>query len=202
MFFFTKPATDHIYRILAAEATKEWNYPQVGMTRRDEALNAADYPGYALDRWRVKLGEGRETFDRAVAALRRWEEFRLGWTELCFPDAPLEPTQTVGVLAHVGLWTLNACRIIYTIDEQNATTRFGFAYGTLPGHVEMGEERFLLEWSPIDGAVWYEILAISKPRHLLARLAFPLARHLQARFRRDSAAAMRRAVMAPEMSIR
>jgi uncharacterized protein (UPF0548 family) len=75
-----------------------------------------------------------------------------------------------------------------------AGQRFGFAYGTLPGHAESGEERFTVEWHEADGAVWYDILAFSRPRRLLARLGYPLARRLQKRFARDSAAAMRRAV--------
>jgi uncharacterized protein (UPF0548 family) len=46
-----------------------------------------------------------------------------------------------------------------------------------------------VEWSD-DGSVWYDILAFSRPRHWLARLGAPVARHFQARFRRDSMAAM------------
>ena len=42
--------------------------------------------------------------------------------------------------------------------------------------------------------MWYDILAFSRPRQLLARLGYPFARRLQKHFARDSAAAMRRAV--------
>lgn len=80
------------------------------------------------------------------------------------------------------------------MDEAGPPRRFGFAYGTLPGHVESGEERFVVEWREDDDSVWYDILAFSRPRHLAARAGYPLARGLQARFRRDSAAAMVRAV--------
>jgi uncharacterized protein (UPF0548 family) len=52
-----------------------------------------------------------------------------------------------------------------------------------------------VEWREADGAVWYDILAFSRPRQLLARLGYPLARRLQKRFARDSAAAMQRAVV-------
>ena len=75
-----------------------------------------------------------------------------------------------------------------------AGSRFGFAYGTLPGHAESGEERFLVEWDRADDAVWYDILAFSRPRHPLARLGYPLTRRTQRRFARDSAAAIRQAV--------
>ena len=102
---------------------------------------------------------------------------------------------TVGVLAQVfGFYILNACRIVYTIDETTADyTRFGFAYGTLPGHIEEGEERFLVEWRHADDSVWYDILAFSQPRHWLVRLGYPVARRFQKRFGRDSKAAMARA---------
>ena len=93
-----------------------------------------------------------------------------------------------------GLWWLNACRIVYVVDEPGPVQRYGFAYGTLPEHAESGEERFTVEWHQADAAVWYDILAFSRPQQLLARLGYPLARRLQKRFARDSAAAMQRAV--------
>jgi len=92
------------------------------------------------------------------------------------------------------MWSLNACRVVYVVDEAHATTRFGFAYGTLPDHIERGEERFLIEWNRTDDSVWYDILAFSQPRHPLVRLGFPVARMMQKRFARDSLAAMRSAI--------
>lgn len=74
--------------------------------------------------------------------------------------------------------------------------RFGFAYGTLPDHAGSGEERFVVEWDPEDGGVWYDILAFSRPQHVLARLGYPVVRLTQNRFGRESAAAMCRAVRA------
>jgi uncharacterized protein (UPF0548 family) len=119
----------------------------------------------------------------------------LGWVEAWFPETPLEPGQVVVVMGWaMGLWWLNACRIVYTVDESGPITKFGFAYGTLPGHVETGEERFLIEWDRDTDTVWYDILAFSQPRHFLTRLGYPLVRRLQKRFGRDSAASMFRAV--------
>jgi len=79
------------------------------------------------------------------------------------------------------------------MEEDGHVKRFGFAYGTLPGHVESGEERFLIEWDRADNCVWYDILAFSRPRHILAWLGYPWVRHLQKRFRQESGAAMCRA---------
>ena len=64
---------------------------------------------------------------------------------------------------------------------------------------ESGEERFTVAWHE-DDAVWYDILAFSRPNHFLARLGYPLVRRLQKRFARDSAAAMKRAVRSGEPS--
>jgi uncharacterized protein (UPF0548 family) len=104
---------------------------------------------------------------------------------------PIAPGEVAGVVAHaLGLWWLNAARIVYVIDEPR---RFGFAYGTLPGHVERGEERFSVDWRD-DDTVWYDLEAFSRPGYWGARLAKPLARRLQRRFVRLSKAAMREAV--------
>ena len=96
------------------------------------------------------------------------------------------------MLARVhGLWWLNACRIVYVINERTPARRFGFAYGTLPGHVACGEERFTVEWDEHD-VVSYAIMAFSRPRYWMARLGYPLARRLQKRFVVESQAVMRR----------
>jgi uncharacterized protein (UPF0548 family) len=101
----------------------------------------------------------------------------------------------VAILARsLGLWWLNACRIVYVVDEPGPVQRFGFAYGTLPEHAESGEERLTVERHEEDSAVWYDILAFSRPRHMLARLGYPWARRVQKRFARDSAAAIGKAL--------
>ena len=93
-----------------------------------------------------------------------------------------------------GLWWLNCCRIVYVVNESGPIKKFGFAYGTLPGHIESGEERFVIEWNQGDDSVWYDILAFSRPNRLLFRLVYPLVRRMQKRFGRDSAAAVFKAV--------
>lgn len=184
-----KPSPDVVRRFLAAQAPLAFTYPGVGATAAEPP------PGYVVDRTRAKVGEGESAFRAARAALARWEHFRLGWVEAAPPDVPLKVGACVAVLARVvGLWWVNACRIVYTVDEPGPVPRFGFAYGTLPGHAESGEERFLVEWDRSDGSVWYDVLAFSRPRHPLARLGYPATRRTQQRFARDSVSAMRCAV--------
>ena len=80
------------------------------------------------------------------------------------------------------------------VDEPGPVRRFGFAYGTLPDHVESGEERFVVEWDEASGEVWYDILAFSRLRHPLVRIGNPYVRRMQKRFGKESAAAMQRTV--------
>jgi hypothetical protein len=81
--------------------------------------------------------------------------------------------------------------------DDRATLRYGFAYGTLPDHPERGEERFFVEWNQADDSVWYDLLAVSRPGHWLARLGYLYARYEQAKFRRLSGEAMQRTVTTP-----
>jgi uncharacterized protein (UPF0548 family) len=115
--------------------------------------------------------------------------FKLGWVEVFPGSTPIHLGLTVAVVVrHFGFWSMNACRIVYVIEEDR---RFGFAYGTLQDHAEQGEERFSIEWLESDDSVWYSILAFSKPRKWQAQIARPLSRMLQKEFARDSLAAMR-----------
>lgn len=186
-----KPAPDNLRQFLAAQSELDFSYPNVGATAGTPPA------GYVVDRTRIDLGVGESAFDAAKAALRRWQQFQLGWVDAWSPDTPLEVGQTVAIMGWaVGFWWVNSCRIVYTVDESGDTTKFGFAYGTLPGHVESGEERFLIEWDRATERVSYDILAFSRPNHILTRLGYPVVRWKQKRFGRDSAAAMFKAVNA------
>ena len=178
-------------RFLLAQSGQNFTYAAVGATARVPPA------GYVVDYTRTKLGEGESVYRTAKAALENWKQFDLGWIEVCAPMLQIDSGRVVVILAHVfGAWWLNASRVVSVVDEAAKTTEFGFAYGTLPGHAESGEERFLVEWDHDDDRVWYDILAFSRPRHWLARIGYPAARDIQRRFARDSAAAMRRAVNA------
>lgn len=198
MWHLREPSPDPVRSFLARQAEEPFSYPAVGTTR--DAPVAAP-PGFDLDHHRVRLGEGRAVFEAARAALGRWDMFPTPWARIepgfrVDPEAgppPVKEGALVAVVARAhGLWWLAACRVVYTLDETAPLRRVGFAYGTLPAHVERGEERFSIELHA-DGSVWYDLLAFSTPRYLLARLAYPLTRRLQRRFARDSLAAMERA---------
>ncbi|OWK43764.1 DUF1990 family protein [Fimbriiglobus ruber] len=189
MLSLRKPSADAIRRFLDSQAGFHFTYSAVGATAGTPPA------GFDVDHTRVHLGQGERVFHAATAALRRWAQFQLGWVEALPTNTPLEPGAVVGVLARaIGLWWLNACRIVYVVDEMGPVARFGFAYGTLPGHVERGEERFLIEWDRGTDAVWYDILAFSQPNHILTRIGYPVVRRMQKRFGRHSSASMLKAV--------
>lgn len=188
MVSLTKPIELDIQTFIATQREQRFSYAEIGTTRG--TLPA----GYIVDHNRIQLGSGGATFERAKAAMRQWEMFHLGWLHLCWPDTPLVVGATVAVLARaLGLWSLNACRIVYLIDEAGPIEKFGFAYGTLPEHAERGEERFCLEWRHTDDTVWYDILAFSQPNQLLSKMGYVYVRYLQKCFGRDSKQAMLRA---------
>jgi len=191
MIVLTKPNPDILNRFLSSQASLSFTYPEVG------ASSGAPPTGYVIDRTRAKLGTGERVFVQARSALSGWEQFRLGWVEAYSSSTLIEPGSSVAVMVNLaGLWWLNACRVIYVIDEVFPIQRFGFAYGTLPDHPASGEERFLVEFDPADGVVWYEILAFSRPRGLRSRLGHRCMRRIQKRFGKESAAAMIRAAQA------
>ncbi len=182
MFLFRKPSEDYVRRFISSQRDRPFSYGEVGASRE-----GAPPKGYMVDRYRAKLGEGPKAYERAVEALRAWRQFDLGWVRLFPPDAPIEAGTTVGVLArHYGFWSLNTARIVYLVEESGEVERFGFGYGTLPGHGERGEERFSVEWRREDGSVYYDVLAFSRPKHPLAWVGYPFVRLLQRRFARDS----------------
>jgi uncharacterized protein (UPF0548 family) len=184
MFLLRKPTEEQVRHFISAQQALPFSYPEVGATETKAP------PGYTVDHNRIKLGEGEDTYQRAVDALRSWKHFELGWVTIVPRKTMVETGSTVAVQAKTfGFWSLSASRIVYVIDERESMRRFGFAYGTLPDHVECGEERFTIEWHQ-DDSVWYDIYAFSHPQHPLVKLGFAIARRLQKRFARESLAAM------------
>lgn len=191
LFTFRNPTNSRIAAFLAASKDTAFSYPSVGASLH-EGDPGIDLDGYNIDHNQVVIGCGERDFERAKQAIREWKMFDMPWVELCWPDTPIEEGRTVAILIrHFGFYSLNAARIVYTIDEPD---RFGFAYGTLEDHGESGEERFSVRFDRESGVVAYDLSAFSRPNHLLTRLGYPLTRILQKAFAADSKAAMLRAV--------
>jgi uncharacterized protein (UPF0548 family) len=186
MFLFTHPTDARIKEFLRSCEEDSFSYPEVGASR------GTPPKGYNRDHNRMMIGNGPEDFERAKNAIRRWKMFDVPGMRLCYPDTPVEAGRNVAPLArHLGFYSLNSCRIVYVIDEP---TRFGFAYGTLTEHAEIGEERFIVECDPESSDVWYDIFAFSRPGHLLVKLGYPYGRFKQKQFAAASKEAMKRSV--------
>lgn len=187
MFLVTKPDRKSIDAFLTSAERDLLSYADVGATRRGGKPS-----GYSdSDHNRILIGTGEADWERAKRAIREWKMFDLGWCSICWPNTPIEEGRNIAMMAkHMGFWSLNAARIVYTLDEPQ---RFGFAYGTLGDHVECGEERFSVELDAATSEVWYDLYSFSRPRHVLAKVGYPYARYLQKHFVGDSKQAMVRA---------
>jgi uncharacterized protein (UPF0548 family) len=173
-----KPSHQRLRSFLEIETGKDYNYKALRGTKSPPVT------GFDNDHSSIVLGKGELVWQRAKNALQSWEQFPVPWTKI-EPIAPLEEGQVVAVLFRLfGLWFINSARIVYTIDEEK---EYGFAYGTLPGHLEKGEECFWIERNEA-GEVSYHIRAFSKPAYWIIWLGYPVARYFQRRFVKQSLA--------------
>jgi uncharacterized protein (UPF0548 family) len=143
-------------------------YPEVGAT-------AGVLPaGYHHVRASRVIGTGRESFERASAALLSWRMHeRAGVRKLSGPAV----ATTGRDVAFRWLVVQFECRVISVFDEPD---RCGFTYGTLAKHPECGEERFVVEIDPRTRVVAATITAFSKPSGWVVRAGGPVPRFVQA----------------------
>jgi uncharacterized protein (UPF0548 family) len=188
MLLIRRPSRDEIAEFLHQARDLPLSYEPVGIARQSPK-------GFNADLASAVIGHGQETFERAKNALAQWRHYELGWAELFPKGVAIEPGTDVAVLVHhLGFWSLNGCRVVYGIGDRQTGSSFGFAYGTLTNHAEMGEEIFEVIMDPESEEVGYRIRAVSKPRAAWARIGYPIARYFQAHFRQDSISALRRAI--------
>jgi uncharacterized protein (UPF0548 family) len=142
-------------------------YSEVGAT-------AGPLPaGYHHVRVSTVIGRGRPRFDDAAAKVMRWGMLRGAGVQV---RASTEVAE-VGSEVLVGLGPLRVpCRVVYVVDEPN---RRGFAYGTLPGHAESGEELFAVRFDPATDEVVAEVTAFSRHATWWSRAAGPITSLLQ-----------------------
>ena len=188
MFLARRPSITDIERALERSRRLPLSYGPIGLVN-DPSDN------HRLDEQFAAIGHGEADFERARTALTAWKHFAIGWVELFPKEAPIETGTVVAVLIrHLGFWSVNGARVVYHVGGNDNRTSCGFAYGTLTNHAQHGEELFEVRIDPDSSDVLYRIRAVSWPQSPLARIGLPIVRLLQARFRRDSAAAMKRAV--------
>ncbi|WP_162605935.1 DUF1990 family protein [Jiangella aurantiaca] len=169
-----------------------FTYPEVGATADGGPLP----PGYHHARVRERVGHGRAAFAAVVEGVVTFDLHRsIGLrvtTSQPRAAAGVRVTSTLG-LGPVRLLRI-PCKVVWVLDEDR---RGGYAYGTLPGHPERGEESFVVELDDHDD-VWFTVTAFSRAAAWYARLGGPLTRAAQAiATRRYVAAARRIAERAP-----
>jgi uncharacterized protein (UPF0548 family) len=156
-------------------ATSDLTYEDVGAT-------AGSLPtGYHHMRVSRVLGTGADAFVAAASALFNWQVHLHAGLRVT-ASAPVAAPGAL-VLLGIGAGPLRiaaACRVVYAVTESR---RKGFAYGTLPGHPESGEEAFIVEYRTDDSVV-FTITAFSRPATAAARAAGPLGRLVQGRITR------------------
>ena len=161
------------------------SYGAVGATLRDERPR-----GYFHDTCTVELGRGDATFEAAKAALHVWAAHRGAYILVLPIDAPIEVGTVVTMtLPVLGIHIHAGCRIVAVVDEPET---FGFAYGTLTGHPETGEESFVIGRTP-DGGVSFTVTAFSRPGELVPWCGLPIVRALQHRAARQFGQGMKAA---------
>ena len=190
MFLARRPTRSVIDRFLRESENLPLSYGPIGIVRTRMA-------GRDYDERTVVIGRGQADFERARAALLAWKQFDIGWVETFPRQAPIAVGTVIAVLIrHLGFWSLNGCRVLYSVGSLNDFGRFGFAYGTLINHAESGEELFEIFVDGKTEKVVYRIRATSRPQATLARFGQPIVRALQERFRDHSVAAMKLATLA------
>jgi uncharacterized protein (UPF0548 family) len=148
-------------------ADAPFTYREVGATR-------GELPGgYHHVNASTRVGIGRDRFEAAAEKVMRWGMLRGAGARV----TPSTEVAEVGSVVMVGLGPVRApCRVVYIIDEQN---RRGFAYGTLSGHPERGEELFSVRYDPADDAVYAEVIAFSRHGTWWSKAAGPLTSLIQ-----------------------
>jgi uncharacterized protein (UPF0548 family) len=154
---------------LAELRARRLTYPEVGRTA-DENLPA----GYRSFTRTVRLPATTD-FELAAERLLSWQVQLSAGLRVAASHARVEPDAVAVLGLGFGRLALPApCRVVYVVDEPD---RRGFAYGTLPGHPERGEEAFVLERR--DGAMTFTVTAFSRPASILAKLGGPIERRVQ-----------------------
>jgi uncharacterized protein (UPF0548 family) len=152
---------------LAPFADKPFTYTAIGAT------SGRPPNGYHHFAKSARIGTGRTRFEEAAERVMRWGMLRGAGARVTAST----DVARVGSVVVVGLGPVRApCRVVYVVEEEN---RRGFAYGTLPGHPESGEELFAVRYDPVDDAVYAEVVAFSRHATWWSKAAGPLTARLQ-----------------------
>ncbi|MFB8071332.1 DUF1990 family protein [Streptomyces californicus] len=164
-----------------------FTYPETGATRHGLLPR-----GYHHLHHRAPVGRGEADLAAAGAAITEWRMHRASGAGVEASARRAEPGGDVRVSLGLGPLRFTApCEVVWTAYGEEGRT--GFAYGTLAGHPERGEECFVVELAD-DGTVWFTVLAFSRPAAWYTRLAGPLVPQVQRWYARRLGRTLRRLV--------
>ena len=157
--------------MLAVTVTPVVTYPEVG-----QSLAHPLPSGYHHITEQRVVGHGRAEFEHAAAELFGWEvQRRAGLRVSTSTDRVVEGALITSILGIAGFGVHAPCVVVAVVDEPD---RVGWAYGTLPGHPECGEEAFLLSLLP-SGEVLFEVRAFSRAGVWWSKIVGPIGRAVQ-----------------------
>ncbi|MEV0369087.1 DUF1990 domain-containing protein [Streptomyces sp. NPDC050636] len=159
-------------------------YPEAGGTQRTPLP-----PGYSHLHQEMPIGQGRAALAAAGEAVTTFRMHRAAGVGIRADGPCATPGLSIEVSLGIGPLRLRApCRVVWTVAEED---RIGFAYGTLDGHPECGEEAFVVE-RRADDSVWFTVTAFSRPARLITRLGGPLVPVFQRHYARHCGRTLRR----------
>ncbi len=166
-----RPLDSELNELLRRAREANVTYDHLGST-----LDPARWNAPAVRSQRVDVGRGEAAFGAARTAVQTWVP-QQGLGAVVVPaQQPVALGETLLVVLRFGPFCVVAPdRVVVVVDEPR---RFAFAYGTLPGHPERGEESFTVEWRP-DDTVEATIRVQAAGATLAARAATPVVRWLQ-----------------------
>lgn len=117
----------------------------------------------------------RLSFDQAAERLMTWQVQERAGLRVAASESRVVEGEVVLMKLGVRAAALRIpCRVVHVIDEPE---RVGFAYGTLQGHPESGEEQFLLERRGEE--IRFTVHGFSRPSSTLVKLLGPAGRRFQ-----------------------
>lgn len=165
----TRHLPDEVRRALDARLS----YSEVGATLADSMPG-----GYRHSERRVRVGKGREAFERAADAVMAWQIHRGAGLTVLASDEQAECDEVAVVRLTIGPVHIDGPnRVVAVLDEPN---RRGFAYGTLHGHPERGEQAFIVDIDDQE-VVTFTVRSFTKRASLLALAGGPLNARIQDR---------------------
>lgn len=179
----------------ASQAPDLLYYPPAGFRPTEDRIRLGsgierfEAAAATLMSWGVQRGSGIEVTNVELPSPTDTDYTGLIYDETGQPIAPLHDESeqaytadgaarvsagmSADLVIHVlGMKIVAPVRVVLVIEEPN---RAGFAYGTLPGHPQQGEESFIVVHED-DDSVWFTVRAISRASTWWFRLVTPVFR--------------------------